>query len=88
MQGESGLRSILLCRGAQPRMHELKGVSGGPRRSSHGAACSGRKALAGAPDNQEDAEEGKEEQRISVVYLLWVGPGISARGLRPFMVFI
>ena len=50
-------------------------VSGGPRRSRHGAACSGRKALAGVPDNQEDAEEEDAEQRNYVVYLFVGGGG-------------
>ena len=47
--------------------------------SSLGAACS-EKGLAGAPDNEVDAEDAEDvEQRSCVVYLLWVGAGISAR---------
>ena len=47
--------------------------------SSLGAACS-EKGLAGAPDNEvDDVDEEDEEQRNCVVYLLWVGAGISAR---------
>ena len=57
----------------------MSGVVRGELCSSLGAACS-EKGLAGAPDNEVDAEEAEdEEQRNCVVYLLWVGAGISAR---------
>ena len=59
---------------------------GGELVSGLGAACS-TYWRAGAPDNEaEDVEEDEDEQRNSVVYLLWVGAGFSARplGLCPF----
>ena len=62
--------------------HGVAFVSGDVRGelcSSLGAACS-EKGLAGAPDNEVDAEDAEDvEQRSCVVYLLWVGAGISAR---------
>ena len=64
----------------------MSGVVRGELCSSLGAACS-EKGLAEAPDNEVDAEDAEDvEQRNRVVYLLWVGAGISARplGLRPF----
>ena len=43
------------------------------------ASCGG-KGLAGAPDNEAEVHEDEEvQQRSCVVYLLWVGAGISAR---------
>ena len=60
-------------------------VSGSPHSSL--GATHGSQWQAGAPDNEaEDVEEEEDVQRKSVVYLLWVGAGISARprGLRPF----